>query len=41
MEDLANTSIVHPWDPGSNLDAVRKYFSYSACAQFEFESAGC
>jgi hypothetical protein len=40
MEELANASVIHPRDPGSNLsrDII---FSYSVCIAIEFKFASC
>jgi hypothetical protein len=37
--ELANASVAHPRDPGSNLSRDRT-FSYSVCIQIEFKSVG-
>ena len=39
MAELANGSVVHPRNPGSNV-GVDKIFSDSVCISFEFKSVG-
>jgi hypothetical protein len=38
LNKLANASVIHPEEPGANLDRT---FSYSVCHGVEFKFAGC
>ena len=40
--ELANASVVHPRDPGSNLGKKqKKVYFFSVCVVFEFKYVGC
>jgi hypothetical protein len=41
IKKLANASVIHSRDPGSNLGIGKKTFSYSVCVAFELKSVGC